>query len=70
MSDVTHVRIHSSVKAIKNNAFNGREKWRIVILNDGLEEIGEQAFSCHKSLECIVIPNTVKIIKRGAFEYC
>ena len=41
--DVTHVRIDSSVRAIKEEAFCNRRELRIVILNKDLEEIGEVA---------------------------
>jgi hypothetical protein len=39
--DVTHVRIHPSVRAI----VGGCRHLSTVILNDGLEKIGEEAFS-------------------------
>ncbi len=52
----THVRIKSSVRAIEDNAFGGRWKMRIMILNDGLEEIGLEAFSECTSLERIIYP--------------
>jgi hypothetical protein len=42
--DVTHVRVHPSVKKIKAQAFQGCTWLRTAILNDGLEEIGFGAF--------------------------
>ena len=39
------------------------------ILNDGLEEIGERAFS-ECGLLCINIPPSIRAIKSGAFESC
>ena len=42
--DVTHVKIHSSVRAIKPQAFMRRRELRIFILNEELEEIGYEAF--------------------------
>ena len=68
--DVTHVKIHSSVRAIKDRAFRGRGQVVTVFLNDGLEEIGEWAFERCTSLERIVIPNSVKTIKNCAFFNC
>jgi hypothetical protein len=65
---VTHVRIHSSVRMIKDWAFLRRRQLRIVIFNDGLEEIGKRAFCECTSLREIIIPNAVKRIKDGAFE--
>ena len=59
--DVTHVRVHSSVKAIirTTHSIIGRN-WQLVtvILNDGLEEIeiGGGAFVLCASLGRIVIP--------------
>jgi hypothetical protein len=68
--NVTHVRIHSSVRVIKEKAFRGRRQLMIVFLNDGLEEIGECAFEECRSLRSIVIPNAVKTIRSGAFSDC
>jgi hypothetical protein len=68
--DVTHVRIHSSVRAIGDGAFYDRRLLRIVILNEELEEIGEWAFQYCESLEEIVIPNAVRAINERAFCYC
>ena len=70
--DVTHVRIHSSVRKIKNNAFfcHGLPVLVAVIFNEELEEIGMRAFGNCTSLERIVVPNTVKTIKAGAFGTC
>jgi hypothetical protein len=65
---VNCVKIHSSVMAIMDRAFLPcSEQLRIVILNDGLQEIGENAFYSCKTLQHIIIPNTVRTIKRQAF---
>ena len=45
-------------------------KLLIVILNDGLNEIEELAFHYCELLQRIIIPNTVKTIRYGAFQYC
>ena len=52
--DVTHVRIYSSVKAIKKRAFMFCSKLLIVILNNGLNKIEELAFHYCESLQCIM----------------
>ena len=67
--DVVRVRIHTSVRAIKDEAFYNRWQLTTVILNDGLEEIGERAFT-HTSLTRIDVPRSVKKIKYGAFYDC
>jgi hypothetical protein len=41
-----------------------------VILNNGLEKIGWEAFRQCSSLKCIKIPNAVKVIKEGTFDSC
>jgi hypothetical protein len=68
--DVSHVRIDLSVRAIKDKAFLNHEQLKILILNNGLEEIGEQAFCCCTSIEHIVIPNAVRTITGWAFYNC
>ena len=42
--DVTNVIFHPSVKAVKERAFSERLDWTSVNLDEGLEEIGEEAF--------------------------
>ena len=71
--DVTHVRIHSSVRAIKDDAFNYfnyRRQLRIVILNEKLLEIGLRAFMHCRSMGEIDIPDNVRAIKKRAFYDC
>jgi hypothetical protein len=57
-NDVTHVRIHSSIRAIKKVAFGDCMQLRIVILNEELEEIDEWTFCGCTSMEEIVVPTT------------
>ena len=81
--DVTSVKVHPTVKVIKARAFY-RCSLKTVILNDdqgesyglitvtlhdGLEEIGEKAFCKCTSLQGIVVPPTVNVIKARAFYY-
>ena len=58
--DAIHVKIHPSVRVIKNVAFEGRWLITSVILNHELEEIGTEAFQGCTSLGGIVILNAVK----------
>jgi hypothetical protein len=69
-NDVTHVRVHPSVRAIEVLAFCGCERLTTVILNDGLEEIEEWAFAECTSLVHIAIPPAVRAIKYEAFASC
>ncbi len=68
--DVIRVRVHPSVRAIKDWAFWGRRGLAIVILNNGLEEIGYQDFFGCTSLGRIAIPDAVRAIKDGALHDC
>ena len=68
--DVIRVKIHSSVRAIKARAFYRRGNLVTVILNDGLEEIGEAAFYFCNTLREIDMPRSVKKIKMSAFGFC
>ena len=69
--DVVHVRVDPSVTVIPYRAFHGRTKLEEVELHEeGLLEIGKNAFAeCH-SLKRIKIPSTVTLIGEGAFLYC
>ena len=49
---------------------NGCSGLTAAILNNGLEEIGWGAFYRCTSLECIVTPPNVRVIKDNAFEDC
>jgi hypothetical protein len=69
-SDVTHVRIDSSVRTIQADAFLNRSRLRIVILNEELEEIESGAFWGCRLMEEIVIPNNVRRIGWRAFRGC
>lgn len=56
--NVTHVRFHPSVVNVDNEAFQGRNKLREVVLDNSLRGIGNGAFSgCHSlPLQSINIP--------------
>jgi hypothetical protein len=69
--DVTHVKVHPSVKVIKAWAFaNCHQLTTAFSLNDGLEVIEKDAFYRCYLLQGIVIPNTLKTIKARTFSYC
>ena len=68
--DVTHMRVHPSVGAIKAWALNSYLGLKIAILCDELEEIGEGAFYYCTSLVYIMIPLAVKVIGKEAFYRC
>ena len=66
--DVTHVRVHPSVKGIKDEAFSHCcPMLTHVDLGDGFEEIGERAFEECIHHRRIAIPPSVKMIRDEAF---
>ncbi len=62
---LVRIDIPPSVRAIKKWAFLNCSALTTAILNDGLEEIGEEAF-CGSALEGIGIPPSVRAIKKWA----
>lgn len=69
-ANVTHLKIHPSIKVIASCAFINRTQLIHVELNEGLTRIGEVAFEGCSSLERISIPSTVNIIHPAAFHGC
>jgi hypothetical protein len=59
----------STIKTIGEYAFAGA-KFKPLVLNEGLEVIGNSAFSGCPRIREITIPNSVKTIKDNAFENC
>lgn len=41
-----------------------------VVIEEGISEIGSDAFSHYRSMETIILPNSLKQIRNRAFEYC
>ena len=68
--DVTHIRIHPSVKEIEAHAFSLRMKLKFVEFHDQLETIGAFAFDSCYSLERLVILSSVSEIGYAAFKNC
>ncbi|MGC7185986.1 leucine-rich repeat protein [Metamycoplasma hominis] len=67
--DATKVVIPTWIKEIGKYAFSGCKNLKEVILNEGLERIGNNAFS-NANIESITIPGSVKEIGYSAFSNC
>ena len=68
--DVVRVHFDASVVEVSDYAFFIRQNLREVVLNEGLQMIGYDAFSSCTSLECITIPSTITEISNDAFHNC
>jgi hypothetical protein len=60
--DVSHVKVHISVKMIDHDAFRNCSRLRRVDLCEGLEKLGNGEFLECASLLGVVIPSSVKVI--------
>lgn len=60
------ITIPTSVKEIEEGAFEGFENLKEVVLNEGIERIGKNAFK-NRNLEVVTIPNSAKEIGTNAF---
>ena len=69
LSGNTQIVVPNFVKSILDYAFEGNDTMEVK-LAEGLEKIGNQAFTHCSSLERINIPSTVKRIGRGVFNFC
>ncbi len=67
--DVTHVRIHKSVKIISQHAFHNCRNLVSIEMHNGVEIIEEYAFTGCESL-CGINLTGVRIIGKWAFDYC
>eukprot|EP00980_Cylindrotheca_fusiformis_P011373 scaffold2638_cov114-Cylindrotheca_fusiformis.AAC.1 len=72
LQDVTHVRIHPSVREIPFGAFEKCEALQTIEFppQSSLKIIGENAFAKCTSLRTVSMPSTVTKIQRGAFQGC
>jgi hypothetical protein len=68
--DVVHLQVDPSITLIPNYAFSQCTKLTEVELCEGLVEIGAGAFrDCEHAITKIIIPNSLRRIKDGAFYY-
>ena len=68
--DVTHVRLHSSVTEVEYEAFRNCTQLREVVLNEGLQRIGEGAFWGCDRLTKVVFNEGLQMIGDMAFFHC
>ena len=68
--DVTCVHFHSSVPEVAEEMFKNCWQLKKVILNEGLQKIGNRSFYECRSLESITLPSTVLEVGSFAFYYC
>ena len=69
-SSLTEIEIPSSVKEIKDYAFDDCAQLKKVVLPEGLSLLGKNAFSSCVSLESISIPNSIRSISSSLFLNC
>ena len=67
-TQVEELTLASTVEVIDERAFDENSTVKKIVLNEGLEVIGNRAFRRTYNLEEIVIPSTVKVIESGAFQ--
>ena len=67
--ETTKVTIPNNIKEIDDSAFLGCQNLKKVILNEGLERIGAEAF-CNTNIVSITIPGSVKKFGYSAFSGC
>lgn len=60
----------NTVKNILPYAFAENPAVKIIVIGEGIEEIGEGAFADCPNLEHILLPSSLKTIKAGAFANC
>lgn len=70
LSQITSVKMSSTVEEIGDSAFAYCENLSSITLNEGLKYIGPQAFSSCKKVKSLTIPSTVEHINYWAFNYC
>mmetsp|Transcript_34677 Transcript_34677/g.44697 ORF Transcript_34677/g.44697 Transcript_34677/m.44697 type:complete len:172 (-) Transcript_34677:114-629(-) len=68
--DAKFVEFHPSFTKVPSHAFVGRSASRYVLSNEGLQEIGNEAFHICRSLTNIKLPSTVVEIRGNAFLNC
>lgn len=68
--DVVKVRVHPSIVEVEHFSFRHCKHLKEVVLNEGIQKIGDQAFIGCTSLESITLPSTVTEIGVFAFTGC
>ena len=68
-SSVTHLVFPAEVRSIADGAFRD-SRIESVVLNEGLESIGTQAFAGSRQLSAVTLPSSLKTIGPHAFEDC
>lgn len=69
LTGMTNITFPSGMKTIKDYAFNRNHNLCQVIFNEGLEEIGRQAFS-GTQLQAVWLPKSLKKIGNDCFKNC
>ena len=68
--NVVVVHVHSSVVDIRESQFRQCRYLRVIVLNEGLEKIGNHAFTDCCSLQSISFPSTLTEVNDSAFKSC
>ena len=63
------VELEEGVEEIGDSAFEGCEELKVVTIPASVKEIGESVFD-GSSVEMVVIPASMKVVKDGAFKNC
>ena len=63
--DVTNVEFHSSVNEVAGRAFSCCRNLKEVLLNEGMQKIGEEAFSFCRSLEIVKFAHCRGLVRLG-----
>ncbi len=69
-ADVNSVTVPGVIKSIPDDCFSGLSGLKKIILNNGVEEIGEKAFKNCEQLTEINLPESVHTIGNDAFYNC
>ena len=67
---IKRIEVPSTIKVIRQSAFQGCTQLMEVKLSEGLTDIRDSAFRDCTSLKSIEIPSTVKVIGDAAFRDC
>ncbi len=69
-SSIENIDLPSSLREIKDNAFDSCEKLKNLILPEGVKTLGESAFAGCRSLETIHFSSTVSSVGESCFATC